>query len=330
MVEAPPEEQQVVEYFMHILDKTAGAAEEDSLSIVGIKALLHVLEKSTATTVMGLQKELETARGALVAAVSAQQDSQGVLGKHSPLSLESGCELFIRHVSRTYADFPGNFEECKAMLLDRGERFAEMSATSRSSIARIGHPFVKHNSVVLTHGKSRVVTAVLKEAAKAGKQFSVIVTECSPDRVGLLEQARAIADAGIPVTVVSDASVAAEMERVDMALVGAEAVVESGGIVNRTGTFQLGIICATMKKPLYVAVESYKFARLFPLNQHDLPPSVRSNAPAASAWGDLASGVQVCVPRCDYTPAKYISLLFTDLGALTPAAVSDELIKLYQ
>lgn len=34
-------------------------------------------------------------------------------------------------------------------------------------------------------------------------------------------------------------------------------------------------------------------------------------------------------PLVDYTPPSYISLLFTDLGILTPAAVSDELIKLY-
>ena len=31
--------------------------------------------------------------------------------------------------------------------------------------------------------------------------------------------------------------------QVDMVLVGAEAVVESGGVVNRTGTFQIGIVC---------------------------------------------------------------------------------------
>jgi translation initiation factor eIF-2B subunit alpha len=31
----------------------------------------------------------------------------------------------------------------------------------------------------------------------------------------------------------------------------------------------------------------------------------------------------------DYTPPEYISLLFTDLGVLTPSSVSDELIKLY-
>ena len=39
---------------------------------------------------------------------------------------------------------------------------------------------------------------------------------------------------------------------------------------------------------------------------------------------------QVDNPSCDYTPPAYITLLFTDLGVLTPSAVSDELIKLYQ
>jgi translation initiation factor 2B subunit (eIF-2B alpha/beta/delta family) len=34
-------------------------------------------------------------------------------------------------------------------------------------------------------------------------------------------------------------------------------------------------------------------------------------------------------PLCDYTPPEFITLLFTDLGILTPSAVSDELIKLY-
>ena len=35
-------------------------------------------------------------------------------------------------------------------------------------------------------------------------------------------------------------------------------------------------------------------------------------------------------PTSDYTPPDFITLLFTDLGVLTTAAVSDELIKLYQ
>ena len=34
-------------------------------------------------------------------------------------------------------------------------------------------------------------------------------------------------------------------------------------------------------------------------------------------------------PLVDYTPPALLTLLYTDLGILTPSAVSDELIKLY-
>ena len=34
-------------------------------------------------------------------------------------------------------------------------------------------------------------------------------------------------------------------------------------------------------------------------------------------------------PISDYTPPSHITQLFTDLGILTPSAVSDELIQLY-
>ncbi|KAJ1435648.1 hypothetical protein B484DRAFT_393441, partial [Ochromonadaceae sp. CCMP2298] len=47
-------------------------------------------------------------------------------------------------------------------------------------------------------------------------------------------------------------------------------------------------------------------------------------------FGDLPPSVTVAAPSVDFTPARYITLLFTDLGVLTPAAVSDELIRLYQ
>lgn len=43
----------------------------------------------------------------------------------------------------------------------------------------------------------------------------------------------------------------------------------------------------------------------------------------------LPRSVAVDNPSRDYTPPAYINLLVTDLGVLTPAAVSDELIQLY-
>lgn len=43
----------------------------------------------------------------------------------------------------------------------------------------------------------------------------------------------------------------------------------------------------------------------------------------------LPPSIHIPPHRRDYTPPKFINLLFTDLGVLTPAAVSDELIQLY-
>ena len=55
-----------------------------------------------------------------------------------------------------------------------------------------------------------------------------------------------------------------------------------------------------------------------------------SPAPIVPPIPPLPKSVQVENPTCDFTPPHYITLLFTDIGVLTPSAVSDELIKLYQ
>ncbi|XP_020618993.1 translation initiation factor eIF-2B subunit alpha-like [Orbicella faveolata] len=110
------------------------------------------------------------------------------------------------------------------------------------------------------------------------------------------------------------------MEKVDLVLVGAEGVVESGGIINKVGTYQMAVMTKAVNKPFYVVAESFKFVRLYPLNQEDVPNRFKYSGSSSCVDGH---------PVVDYTPPSYITLLFTDLGVLTPSAVSDELIKLY-
>lgn len=143
------------------------------------------------------------------------------------------------------------------------------------------------------------------------------------------------------------------MEQVDLCLVGAEGVMENGGIANKIGTYQIALVAKALQRPFYVAAESYKFSRMYPLSQRDAisastpPPPPPSAAAAVAAVGgggqvkeafgqaaEELQGEQVRasfeLPAIDFTPASLITLLFTDLGVFTPAAVSDELIRLYQ
>ena len=52
---------------------------------------------------------------------------------------------------------------------------------------------------------------------------------------------------------------------------GAEGVVESGGIINKIGSCSIALCAKMLNKPVYVAVESFKFVRFYPLNNRDIP-----------------------------------------------------------
>jgi len=137
--------------------------------------------------------------------------------------------------------------------------------------------------------------------------------------------------AQIPVTVIMDAGAAHVMQHVDLVLSGAEAICENGGIINKLGSFQISIVAQAFKRPFYVAAESFKFTRMYPLNQSDVSELARNRRPSARMSDPANEQIKAYVdaPYLDYTPPSYITLLFTELGVLTPSAVSDELIKLY-
>lgn len=61
------------------------------------------------------------------------------------------------------------------------------------------------------------------------------------------------------------------METVDLVMVGAEGVMETGGIINKIGTHPLAVCAKAMHKPFFVMAESIKFVKEYPLSQNDIP-----------------------------------------------------------
>lgn len=330
-----------------------------AVPVAAMKALLGVVQRTKAETMMGLQNELEQAAAALMKEdqTSTSTSTGGGGGGHhhsTNIALQSGCELFLKYITRTFLELR-DFEECRLAILERGERFQMISLAARDRIATAGAPFVPRNGTVLTHGWSRVVAGILLEASKT-KHFDLIILEGRPDAVGAKAAQFYSKEAKIPVRLVLDAAIGWVMEQADIVLVGADAVVENGGIVNKIGTNTLACCAKASGKPFYAAAESYKFARLYPLQQSDLPShanvpfamcdtttiknksssnyqdssSSSTTTPPPIAPLELDKSIQVENPPVDFTPSKFITLLFTDLGVLTPSAVSDELIRLYQ
>ncbi|CAF0961055.1 unnamed protein product [Brachionus calyciflorus] len=80
-----------------------------------------------------------------------------------------------------------------------------------------------------------------------------------------------------------------------------------------------------LNKPVYVAVESFKFVRFYPLNNRDIPDEFKYKYSTVSSIKDLENEH----PMIDYTQPSLLTFLFTDNGIFTPSDVSDELVKLY-
>ncbi|NXK25634.1 EI2BA factor, partial [Arenaria interpres] len=285
-------------------------------AVAAIRALLGFLKQDRGETIQGLRSSLLDAIDTL-----SRVDSS--------VAVSSGGELFLRFISLTSLEY-SDYSKCKEIMIERGEIFLRKVSLSRNKIAKLCHPFIRDGARILTHAYSRVVLRVLEAAVEAKKRFSVYVTESQPDQAGrvlinLQKMAKALRKLNIPVTVILDAAVGYIMEKVDLVLVGAEGVVESGGIINKIGTNQIAVCAKAQNKPFYVVAESFKFVRLFPLNQQDVPDKFKYKADTLKTSQNLTEEH----PWIDYTSPSLITLLFTDLGVLTPSAVSDELIKLY-
>jgi len=287
----------------------------ESGAICAIDTLLHFLSSSRAKTLQEVVVEQRKIKDHLCKEVDTPATP-----------VKSGCELFMRFITLVNQGLEEtDFEKTKKMLCERGSNFRSQCAGARERISRLGHPFMRDGATVLTHSRSRVVADLLKRAAAESKRLNVFVTQSAPDESG--EEMKATLEAaGIQTTVILDSAVAYIMEKVDIVLVGAEGVVENGGIINKIGTYGMAIVAKTLNKSFYVAAESFKFTRLFPLNQSDLPDECKYKG---SSLRDANADLQREHPLVDYTPPDYITLLFTDLGVLTPTAVSDHLIDLY-
>ncbi|CEO94998.1 Translation initiation factor eIF2B subunit alpha [Plasmodiophora brassicae] len=281
-----------------------------AVGVAAVHTLAQIIDLSNATTMMGVMDELNES----VVAV------QMLVGEEKRTSLRAACDLFLRYVTRTSLEVL-DFAKCKARLVDRGLRFAEHTQSSRRKICDFGVKFIQENSVILVHGISMVVTVILETAVQLGKQFSVILTQ--PDDQGNESQDRMIRrllELSVSVTVVPDRAVAFVMGRVDFVMTGASGVVENGGIINIIGTLNVALIAKALNRPFYVAVESYKFTRDFPLSQADLSLQWKTSSRRASSNSPLLNAE---FPVEDYTPPHLITLLMTDLGIVTPSAISD-------
>lgn len=116
-------------------------------------------------------------------------------------------------------------------------------------------------ALLLAHKQKRI-SVYVTEARPSGNGYdtpylirSIAMEDVLKHQLCRLKTYHALTAAGIPCTVVLDSAVTYVMDKVDLVLVGSEAVVESGGLINAVGSNQIAVIAKAANKPFYAMAE---------------------------------------------------------------------------
>lgn len=170
---------------------------------------------------------------------------------------------------------------------------------------------------VLTLSRSGTVEAALQQADPAPRVF-VAASHPGDEGIGVAER---LDDASLDVTLLPDAAMAHAIseEHIDLILTGADTVLPSGAVVNKTGTRLAALAAREAGIPFYAACATDKIR---PDEQADL----EEGPPAQVYAGDAP--LRVLNPTFEVMPTDLVTSLVTERGLLKPDAigkVADEL-----
>ncbi|MEA2034633.1 MAG: ribose 1,5-bisphosphate isomerase [Euryarchaeota archaeon] len=208
-------------------------------------------------------------------------------------------------------------KEGKQIISERTDAFVRRSEDAVRQIGIIGARHISDGDVVMTHCNSQVALACIIEAKQSGKDIEVFATEVRPRNQGLLT-IKALNEAGIKTNYIVDSAARYFMNDVDLVIVGTDAVTVNGAVVNKIGTSQIALAAHEARTRFVVAAETYKFAPRTVLGDRI---EIEERPTDEVLSDDIAAGfpnVRIRNPSFDVTPASYIDLIVTEMGAIPP------------
>ncbi|NVO66693.1 ribose 1,5-bisphosphate isomerase [Methanofollis tationis] len=209
-------------------------------------------------------------------------------------------------------------DEAKAAIKAAADSFILSSKHAVEWIGEIGARHISDGDVILTHCNSEAALACILTAHREGKAIEVFATEVRPRNQGLLT-IRALNDAGIQTNFIVDSAVRSYINDVDLVITGADAITVNGAVVNKIGTAQIALTAHEARTPMVVAAETYKFAPRTILGERI---AIEERETGEVLDRRIAAGlphVRVRNPAFDVTPARYVDLIVTEIGAIPPA-----------
>jgi methylthioribose-1-phosphate isomerase len=162
---------------------------------------------------------------------------------------------------------------------------------------------------------------VVRAATEAGKRVRVLADETRPYLQGARLTAWELARDGIDVRVITDNSAAYFFAEgsVDLVVVGSDRIAKNGDVANKIGTYGVACLAHMHERPFYVAAP-WSTVDLDCPNGEGIVIEQRPAREVTHVGGVriVPEGVDVANPSFDVTPARLVSAIFTERGAVEP------------
>jgi ribose 1,5-bisphosphate isomerase len=215
-------------------------------------------------------------------------------------------------------------EDLKQTVISSASQFLKDLEASREHTAEIGAKRISDSSVVFTHCHSSTVTRLLAKAKEEGRNFKVVCTETRPAFQGRIT-AKELVDLGIETTFIVDSAARSFMGKVDLVIVGADAITSEGNVVNKIGSSGIAVLANEARVPFYVVSELLKFD---PETMQGECEKIEQRNPA-EVWSEAPAKLTVRNPAFDVTPNRYIHGLVCEEGIIAPQAIVEVMRRRY-
>ena len=185
-------------------------------------------------------------------------------------------------------------------------------------IAENGAKLIKSGDVVMTHCHSHSVVAIFRKAKAQGKKFKVIVTETRPLYQGI-KTAKDLLSSKIPVIYCEDSAIGHFMKIVTKVLVGCDAILPNGAVVNKIGTFPMALVAKHFGRGVYVAGGTIKITPEIRIEFREAEEIIAPNK---------LPGAKIINPAFDVTPPEFIDQIITEKGSVRPEMIEKFSVKL--
>jgi methylthioribose-1-phosphate isomerase len=158
---------------------------------------------------------------------------------------------------------------------------------------------------------------VIRAAHEQGRRPFVYAMETRPRAQGARLTTWELRRLGIPHRLIADSAAGLLLQRgmVDAGISGADRVCANGDVVNKVGTYPLALLCREHGVPFYVAAPSSTLDPATP----DGGAVVIEERAAEEVTTFAPPGTEAWNPAFDITPARLVTALITERGALQGA-----------